>query len=105
MMIGFLPGIGGPEWIVLFVVILIVFGPRRLPGIAREAGRVLEQVRRVARDFRDQLMRGEGEDGGGATGNPSPAARPRRRLPGSEPDASAPERPEPPSSGGDPYAG
>jgi TatA/E family protein of Tat protein translocase len=55
---GFFSGaIGGGEWLVLFVVVLILFGPRRLPHVARMMGRVMEQMRRASQDFRDQVMR------------------------------------------------
>ena len=54
----FLSGAPGPfEWLVLFFVILLLFGPRRLPEIARTLGRVLEELRRASSEFRDQVMR------------------------------------------------
>jgi sec-independent protein translocase protein TatA len=53
----FLTGsIGTGEWIVLFVVILLVVGPKRLPEIARKLGRTMEVFRRAADEFKDQLM-------------------------------------------------
>lgn len=48
------PGTG--EILVLFVVVLLVFGPRRLPEVARTVGRTLDQLRRASQDFRDQIM-------------------------------------------------
>jgi TatA/E family protein of Tat protein translocase len=50
---------GGPgslELLVLFMVVLVLFGPRRLPDVARTIGRVLHDLRRSAQDFRDQIM-------------------------------------------------
>jgi sec-independent protein translocase protein TatB len=55
--VAFLTGsVGTGEWIVLFVVILIVVGPRRMPEIARKLGRMMEMFRRAADEFKDQLM-------------------------------------------------
>jgi TatA/E family protein of Tat protein translocase len=55
--VAFLTGsVGTGEWIVLFVVILIVVGPKRLPEIARKIGRTMEMFRRAADEFKDQLM-------------------------------------------------
>jgi TatA/E family protein of Tat protein translocase len=47
---------GAGEWIVLFVVILIVVGPKRLPEVVRKIGRTMEMFRRAADEFKDQLM-------------------------------------------------
>jgi TatA/E family protein of Tat protein translocase len=55
--LAFLGGsVGASEWVVLFVVVLIVVGPKRLPEIARKLGRTMEMFRRAADDFKDQLM-------------------------------------------------
>jgi TatA/E family protein of Tat protein translocase len=48
--------VGTGEWVVLFVVVLIVVGPKRLPEVARKIGRTLEMFRRAADEFRDQLL-------------------------------------------------
>jgi len=57
---GFLTGSPGPgELVLLFLVILLLFGPRRLPEIARAVGRAIRQLRRASDDFRDQIMRME----------------------------------------------
>jgi len=55
--LAFLGGsVGAGEWVVLFVVILIVVGPKRLPEVARKLGRTMEMFRRAADEFKDQLM-------------------------------------------------
>jgi sec-independent protein translocase protein TatB len=48
-------GIGVPEFMVILVVALFVFGPDRLPDFARQAGRLVRQVRTIARQTRDDL--------------------------------------------------
>jgi sec-independent protein translocase protein TatA len=49
----------GPEEVLLILVIaLLVFGPQRLPEIARSIGRGLREFRRVSDDARDQLLGG-----------------------------------------------
>jgi Tat protein translocase TatB subunit len=40
-------GIGMPELVVIFVVALIVLGPKRLPDVARALGKALAEFRRV----------------------------------------------------------
>ena len=48
-------GIGLPEFLVIFVVAVVVFGPDRLPDFARQAGRFVRQVRTFTQAARDDL--------------------------------------------------
>ena len=48
-------GVGLPEFMVIFVVAILVFGPDRLPDFARQAGRFLRQVRTFTQAARDDL--------------------------------------------------
>jgi sec-independent protein translocase protein TatB len=47
--------IGLPEFLVLAFVAIFVFGPDKLPEVARQAGRLVRQVRTFANSARDQL--------------------------------------------------
>ena len=47
--------IGGPELIVIFVVALMIFGPRKLPQLGRTIGRGLAEFRKAATDLRQTL--------------------------------------------------
>ena len=52
-------GVGLPEMVVILLVAVVVFGPDKLPDYARQAGRMLRQLRSFARaaqqDLRDEL--------------------------------------------------
>src|SRR4051795_9821659 len=48
-------GIGAPEFLVILVVALLAFGPDRLPDFARQAGRMVRQVRKFANSARDDI--------------------------------------------------
>ena len=48
-------GVGLPELAVLLVVGLLIFGPDRLPDYARQAGRILRQIKRFSQNARDDL--------------------------------------------------
>jgi sec-independent protein translocase protein TatB len=50
-------GIGLPELVVIMVVAILVFGPDKLPEFARQAGRMIRQVRRLADNARDDIRR------------------------------------------------
>jgi sec-independent protein translocase protein TatB len=47
--------IGLPEFMVLALVAIFVFGPDKLPEVARQAGRLVRQARNLANSARDQL--------------------------------------------------
>jgi Tat protein translocase TatB subunit len=49
-------GIGMTELMVIFVVGLLVLGPKRLPELARSLGRGLAEFRRASTDLRQEFM-------------------------------------------------
>ena len=49
--------IGGPEMVVILIVALLIFGPRRLPDLARSLGKGLSELRRTSTDLRRTLER------------------------------------------------
>jgi len=53
----FLTGASPGELLVLFVLVLVLFGPKRLPDLARKLGMAVEHLRRASQEFRDQVMR------------------------------------------------
>ena len=55
-------GIGLPELMVIMVVAVVVFGPDRLPEFARQAGRIVRQVRRFTENARDEIREELGPD-------------------------------------------
>ena len=87
--VAFLGGsIGGPELAVVAIVVLILFGPKRLPEIAKTIGKITAQLRGAAQDFRDQIAKAAEEppaptdpaprepEGGGTTPTPDGAGTP-----------------------------
>jgi Tat protein translocase TatB subunit len=49
--------IGTSELILIGIVALIVFGPRKLPELARKAGKVMTDLRSTTNEFRDTWQR------------------------------------------------
>ena len=47
--------IGIPDTMFLMVLALIVFGPRRLPEIGRQIGKLMYEFRKVSNDFKFQM--------------------------------------------------
>ena len=50
---------GGMEIILVFLVVLLLFGAKKLPQIARSLGKTLEEFRRAAREVTDEVMHNE----------------------------------------------
>jgi len=50
-----MPNIGFGEILLILVVALIVFGPKRLPEMGRTVGRSLREFRRAASDLRAEI--------------------------------------------------
>ena len=50
------------EILVVLVVVLLLFGAKRLPEIARNLGKSMESFRKAARDVTDEIMHAEPEE-------------------------------------------
>jgi TatA/E family protein of Tat protein translocase len=49
--------IGGPEFLLIAVLALLLFGPRKLPQIGRSIGRALAEFRGATHEFKASLER------------------------------------------------
>ncbi len=47
--------IGIPELLIIFVVALVVIGPKRMPEIAKTLGKALRDFKRATSDFQDSI--------------------------------------------------
>jgi Tat protein translocase TatB subunit len=54
--------IGGMELVLVLVVALLLFGPRKLPQIGRTIGKAMSELRKASRDFKMNLDREVGLD-------------------------------------------
>jgi len=43
------------ETVFLFFLALVIFGPKKLPEIARQAGKLLAELRRASNEFKAQI--------------------------------------------------
>ena len=94
--------IGPTELIVILIVALIVFGPKRLPEIGRTLGRSLQEFRRASNDLRQELEQGLEPPTATPNGqSPSPATGDTMSVQPAPGQASEP----PPASAGDQAAG
>lgn len=47
--------LGMPEMIFIFFMALVVFGPRKLPELARQLGKIMAEFKRASNEFKYQL--------------------------------------------------
>ena len=57
-MAAFIPGLGTTELIIILVIILVLFGPKRLPALGKSLGKTMRAIREGA----DGAGEGEDED-------------------------------------------
>ena len=71
-LLGLIASAGFGEWVVIVVVLLVVYGPRRLPELARKLGRWISQWQNATDAFRRQLMTLDEDDvAPGTNGTPN----------------------------------
>lgn len=91
--LAFLAGTPGPlELLFIFAVVLVLFGPRKLPEIARSLGRILFQLRHASEEFKEQVMSIE-HDPSDEDENISPDTKPDNTLPAEDSPLSTPYGP------------
>ena len=48
--------VGGGELLVVLAAILVLFGGKGVPGIARTLGKITKDLQKASQDFKDQLL-------------------------------------------------
>lgn len=57
--LAFIGSLGGPEMIMIFVVILLLFGAKKLPELARGIGKSMGEFKKARDDFEREITRAE----------------------------------------------
>jgi len=89
-------GIGMPELMVIFVIALLIFGPKELPKIGKTIGKAMAELRRASDDLKDGIKHeidlAERESEGSGSTSPEAAAA---SVPTDSPtDSPAPPEPQ-----------
>ncbi len=57
--LGFIGPLGGPEMIMIFVVILLLFGAKKLPELARGVGKSMGEFKKAREEFEREITTAE----------------------------------------------
>lgn len=79
MALAFISGIGGGELLIIMVIFLLLFGSKKLPGIARNLGKAMAELQRAAREVREEFLNADRE-----LNAPPPTALPPSSSPPSD---------------------
>jgi len=87
--------LGPAEILVVVVIALLVFGPKRLPEVGRQVGRAMKELRKfqhtISRDVHEVFSDGEPHDVGRAA-EPPPTLPPKDSPGDASPSADASEQ-------------
>jgi sec-independent protein translocase protein TatA len=53
--------IGATEWIVIVLIILLLFGAKKIPELARGLGQGISEFRKASTDIRKEIEKGQQE--------------------------------------------
>lgn len=51
----------GPEWVVIFVVVLLLFGAKKIPELARGLGKSMGEFKKAREEFEREIKHSEAE--------------------------------------------
>ena len=94
--------LGGPELLLILLLALLIFGPRKLPEIGKTVGRSLAEFRKASADFKMSLeheVAAEQRDSQNAAPGSSAGTGAVARQPGEPDPPGLPEPSAPPGAG------
>lgn len=59
--LAFMGPIGGPEMMVIFIIVLLLFGAKKIPELARGLGKSMGEFKRARDEFEEEIRTAEME--------------------------------------------
>lgn len=67
---------GASEWVVIFLVVLVLFGAKRIPDLARSLGQAKKEFQKAAREVEEEVEKAKHDEP-----PPKPSTSPNNRAP------------------------
>jgi TatA/E family protein of Tat protein translocase len=87
-------GIGFQEMLIILVVVLIFFGPKRLPDLAKSLGKGIAEFKKASEEVRKGIEDAVKEESVAETTKPPEDLSAHGKAPGNAPEPSVPATPE-----------
>jgi sec-independent protein translocase protein TatA len=73
------PNFGGGEILIVFIIVLLIFGPSQLPKLAKGMGNAMREFRKAQHEISDELNRDSAETKPGAPHKPADTTPPENK--------------------------
>lgn len=83
--------LGGPDLLVILLIILVLFGAKKLPELARGLGQAIKEFQKAKDEFTDELHKAGPTDTTAKT-NPPQSTVPQNPPPASQPNPNPPDK-------------
>ena len=57
--LAFLPNLGGPEIAVIFILVLLLFGAKKIPELARGLGKSMGEFKKARQEFEHEMTQAQ----------------------------------------------
>lgn len=61
MQLSIIPSLGGPEVAIIFVIVLLLFGAKKIPELARGLGKSMGEFKKAREEFEGEIKRAADE--------------------------------------------
>ena len=76
-LLALLPNLGGPDLIIILLIILVLFGAKKLPELARGMGSAIKEFQKAKDEFTDELHSASKTDAAKTDVRPAPNTVPQ----------------------------
>ena len=85
--VAFLQNINGPEILLIFLIVLLLFGAKRLPGLFKSFGKSIREFKKATTEIEEDIRTAMDEEPEKAAGNTTNSEQPPKEVEAESVDA------------------